>query len=176
MARKRKGAVKTDFSSFMPIIIMTTGCLVTLLVTNTLIIVSNPENVRITSVIRSALYVEGSEGLEGGAPFPFGNRNKDPSYVDVYRDRVVVYPGAKVVPVRDLEIPGNAFEHLLNGLEQKKEDEYIILLVRPRAALVARRLRKAINARDVDIGYELFEENRPVEYDRAARSVAGEAQ
>jgi hypothetical protein len=155
----------------MPILIMTIGCLVTLLVVNTLIIISNPENVRITSVIRSALYVEGGEGIEGGAPFPFGNKSKEPEYVDVHRDRVIVYPGAEVVPVRDLEIAGNAFERMINRVEQFKEEQYIVMLVRPRSALVARRLQKAVRQRGIDLGYELFEAERPVGYDRARAAI-----
>jgi hypothetical protein len=162
-----------DFSAFMPILILTIGCLVVLLVTNTIIIVSNPENVRITSVVRSALYIEGGSGMEGGAPFPFGNKNKEPAYVDVYRNRLVLYPGGEILPVRDLQLPGNPFEKLLETVEQDKDEYYVVLLVRPHAASVARRLRKAIRSRDIDFGWELFETERPVDYNDVRATIGG---
>ncbi len=171
--RSGSGEAKVDFSSFMPILILTIGCLVVLLVINTLIIVSNPKNVRITSVVRSSLYVEGGSGMEGGAPFPFGNKKKEPTYVDVHKDRLVVYPGAQIVPVRDLNVPGNAFEKLLSDVVQRKEELYIVLLIRPRAASIARRVQKAILDRGIDVGHELFESERPVEYQDVNKKVSG---
>jgi len=174
MAKHGRGEAKLDFSSFMPILILTIGCLVVLLVTNTLIIISNPENVRITSVIRSALYTPGvdtEQALEGGAPFPFGNKSKEPAYVDVYRDRLVLYPGEDIVALRDLELEGNAFERRLQEIEDSREENYIILLVRPRSATIARRLRKAIRARGIDFGWELFESERPVNYEQVQRTI-----
>jgi hypothetical protein len=166
MAKKEKSKVEQDLSSFMPILMLTIGSLVFLLVVNTIIIMSNPENVRITSLVRSALYVQGRDaGMEGGAPFPNGNKDKEPRYVDVYRDRVVVYPGEYVVPLRDLETEGNAFEKLLSDVAANRAYEYIVMLVRPRAAKVARRIKKAVHAQDVDVGYELFETDRPVNYE-----------
>lgn len=171
---KTIGRAGQDFSSFLPIVIMTVAVLISILVINTVIIASNPENIRITSIIRSGIYVEGGTGMEGGSPFPFGNKVKDPSYLDVYRDRVIVYPGGEVVPARDLEIPGNAVEKLLSAIETNKANEYLILLVRPRAAIVARRLRKSIYSRAIDVGFELFEEGRPTDYDRARAAVKGQ--
>jgi hypothetical protein len=148
MAKKGQSSTDQDLSAFMPILMLTIGVLVFLLVVNTIIIMSNPENVRISSIVRSALYVpeeKGGSGTEGGAPFPFGNEHKEPAYIDVYRDRLYVYteetPQGEVLPVRDLEIPGNAVERLLDDVAAVKDEEYIILLVRPYAARIARRLR-----------------------------------
>jgi len=173
MAKKKK-EVKQDLSGFMPILLLTIGCLVFLLIVNTIIIMANPSNVRITSVIRSSLYMEQGTGTEGGPPFPFGNKQKEPSYIDVHRDRLIVYselfPAGSVVSIADLEMPGNAFEKLIDSVAEKKDEEYIVLLVHPRAALVARRLKKAIKSKDIDIGYELFENNRPVNYKELRRT------
>jgi hypothetical protein len=44
-------STKTDFSSFMCVILMLTGCLVTIMISNIVIIAANPENVQITSII-----------------------------------------------------------------------------------------------------------------------------
>lgn len=164
MARK-KSEVKQDLFAFMSILVMTIGALVMLLVSNTLIIVSNPENTQITSIITSSLYVEDGTGTEGDAPFPQGNKLKEPAYIDVHRDRVIIYPGEEVVPIRDLEREGNAFDQLLDEVYDKRQDEYIILLVRPRSAQVATHLRNVIRDRNIDVGFELFETGRPVNYE-----------
>jgi hypothetical protein len=167
MARKKTG-VTQDLSSFMAILIMTIGALVTLLVSNTLIIISNPENTQITSIITSSLYLPpplGGTGSEGGAPFPQGNKVKEPLYLDVHRDRVILYPGEEVLPVRDLERTGNILEARLADIETKVDREYVVLLVRPRSAVVARRLAKAVRDRGIDLGVELYEEGRQIRYE-----------
>jgi len=163
----KKDGVKQDLSSFMAILIMTIGALVVLLVSNTLVIISNPENTQITSIITSSLYVPAPAGTgsEGGAPFPKGNTRKEPSYIDVHRDRIIIYPGEEVLPVRDIERTGNALENLLRHLEENRDKEYVVLLVRPRASIVARQLAKAIRDRDIDLGQELYEDGRGVNYD-----------
>jgi hypothetical protein len=50
---KKRDATKTDFSSFMCVILMLTGALVTIMISNVVIIAANPENVQITSIIPS---------------------------------------------------------------------------------------------------------------------------
>lgn len=166
MARK-KSETKQDLSSFMAILIMTIGALVVLLVSNTVIIISNPENTAITSVVTSSLYVPPpiGDGSEGGTPFPYGNMMKEPNYIDVKRDRIIIYPGSEVLPVRDLERAGNALETTLERVHEVRDEQYIILLVRPYAAEVYRRIAKAIRDRDIELGIELFEADRAVDYE-----------
>lgn len=149
----------------MAILIMTIGALVVLLVSNTVIIISNPENTAVTSVVTSSLYIPGGDGSEGGSPFPLGNMNKEPNYIDVNRDRIVMYPGDEVLPVRDLERRGNALEAFLERVYEVRDTEYIVLLVRPHSAEVYRRLAKAVRDRDIDLGIELFEADREVDYE-----------
>ncbi len=174
MARK-KNQVKQDLSSFMAILIMTIGALVVLLVSNTVIIMVNPENTAITSIITSSLWVPPpiGDGSEGGTPFPRGNMMKEPLYIDVHPDRIILYPGAEVLPVRELERRDNALERFLERLHENRHEEYVVLLVRPRAALVSRRIAKAVRDRDIDLGAELFEDGRAVDYE-ARRAAAME--
>ena len=161
----RKNEAKLDLSSFMCITLMLTGCLVTILVSNIMIISANPDNISVTTVIRAHGFVDGTEEGSAADLFPYGNRSKEPRYIDVYRDHLVIYPGAEVMTIRDLESEGNAFEKLVAVVEPAKERQYIVLLVRPRSSIVARRLKKSIKDRGIDIGYELYEEGRPVQYE-----------
>ncbi|HBA83065.1 MAG TPA: hypothetical protein DCZ95_03125 [Verrucomicrobia bacterium] len=165
----------------MSVILMLIGVLMIMLVSNVLTIISNPENIKITSIPVSANLSE-KQGEEEGkvSPFPFGNKNKEPSYIDVHRDRMILYdpdPVLKdqVVALRDLEQEGNSFEKLLTRVETNKANDYIILLARPRSAIVVRRLKKVIRDRGVDVGVELFEADRDVNYDKAIKA-SGKAQ
>lgn len=167
MAKRKSSGVEMDLSSFMAVLIMTIGCMVVILVSNVIIIVSNPNNTRITSIITSSIYVEGmpdSKTEETLLPFPNGNQLKEPTYVDVHRDRLIIYPGESIVPVRDMRLEGNAFEKALNRVAANTANEYIILLLRPGTAPVARQLKKSIEQRGIDLGYELFEDERDVNY------------
>lgn len=152
MARNRD-STKTDFSSFMCIILMLTGCLVTLMVANIMIISTNPENYVITSVV----------GLTG---FSGGNVAKDANYIDVYRDRLELYfdkgERKEVVSMAELESRGNKFEEFVSEVYKVRETEYIVMLVRPNSAAIGRLLRKAVTDRGIDLGMELFEEDKPI--------------
>ena len=154
-----------DLSSFMSVLIMTIGCLVVLLVSNVIIIISNPENTSISTVVRAAVEAVGDDNLSATTPFPYGNRLKEPTYVDVYKDRLIIYPGEEIVPLPDLEREGNAFELLVNQIENNNSREYVVFLVRPHAALVVRRLKKMVKVKGIDVGFELFEQNREVEFE-----------
>ena len=160
-----------DLSSFMAVLIMTIGCLVVLLVSNVIIIISNPENTSISTVVRAAIEADGDDKLGSTTPFPYGNRLKEPTYVDIFEDRLIIYPGEEIVPIPDLEREGNAFERLVDRVENNHATSYIVFLVRPRAALVVRRLKKMVKARGIDIGYELFEEGRDVEFEARRETI-----
>ena len=77
MGRKHD-STKTDFSSFMCVILMLTGALVTIMIANIVIISANPDNIRISSIM-------------GMTEFSDGNEAKQPNYVDVHRDRMDLY-------------------------------------------------------------------------------------
>ena len=167
-----KGA-KLDLSSFMCITLMLIGCLVTILVSNIMIVSANPDNISVTTVIRAHGFVDGSEEGSAADLFPYGNRTKEPLYIDVYRDHLVIYPKAEVMTIRDLEQEGNPFEKMITAVEVEREKQYIVLLVRPRSSIVARRLKKSIRDRGIDIGYELYEEGRPIQYEARENPIKG---
>ncbi len=152
MARNRD-STKTDFSSFMCIILMLTGSLVTIMVANVMIISSNPDNFVITSVV----------GLTG---FSGGNVSKNANYVDVYRDRLELYfdrgDRKEVVSMSELEVRGNLFDEFISEVYNVRDTEYIVMLIRPDSAQVSSRLRTAIVNRGIDLGMELFEADKPI--------------
>jgi hypothetical protein len=155
--------VEMDFSSFMCVILMLIGVMMIMLISNVLTIISNPENVQISSVIERATYSGDGKTDDSLNLVPkFMNKHKNPTYIDVYRDRIIIYPEQTIVQAGEIAQEGNAFEKTLNAIADNADAEYIVLLARPRSASLFRRLRAAIKDRGVDVGFELYEANRPV--------------
>jgi len=146
-------STKTDFSSFMCIILMLTGALVTIMVANVMIIAANPDNIVITSVV-------------GLSDFSGGNVKKDANYIDVHRDRLDIYfeHGGRTesVPIGELEIKGNKLEEFIATVAAERDSQYIVLLVRPKSSHIYRRLRTAIRSQNIDLGMELFDADKEV--------------
>ncbi|NCC53545.1 MAG: hypothetical protein EOM20_20360 [Spartobacteria bacterium] len=143
---------------------MTIGCLIMLLICDTLIVVSNPDNIKIVSVVRGG-YEEYDESLgrtrHVGLP-KYGNIFKNPTYIDVYRDYMIIYPEKTVVSAPQLEEEDNPLEQLLAKVGRNVENEYIILILRPGSARLGRFLRQTIHDRNIDVGEELYEEGREI--------------
>lgn len=154
MGKKNRDSTKTDFSSFMCIILMLTGALVTIMIGNVVVISANPENIEITAVVTDPTKpVEVDE---------FGNVKKNPWYVEVMRDRMIIYPSQEIVGIRELENKDNGFERLLKTVEQSSTSQYVVLLVRPYAANIARQLKKVITDRELDVGVDLLAAGKSV--------------
>jgi hypothetical protein len=178
-------ATKTDFSSFMCIILMLTGALVTIMIANVVIISANPDNIQITSIMPETSIGDGGGAGEADIKDAFGNTMKSPWYIDVWRDHLVIYPdppsGSGHIEIHDLEEKDNPFEAFLNHVEPRRETEYVVLIVRPWASSVARQLKKAIVDRGLDIGMDLMDGTTPIklrnvaEENKEAKAAAGRA-
>jgi len=153
-----------DLTSFLTILLMTIGCLIVLLICDTFIVVSNPDNIKIVSIVRGG-YEEFDEELGRtryvGLP-KYGNIFKNPTYIDVYGDYFIIYPAKTVVPVAQLEEDNNPLEQLLAKIGENVENNYIILILRPGSSRLGRFLRRTIRDRNIDLGEELFEEGREI--------------
>lgn len=152
------GEAKTDFSSFMCVILMLTGCLVTIMISNIVVISANPENVQITSIIPQGMDPAADKEVTDA----LGNVIKSPWYLEVWRDRMVIHPGGEVIPVRELEQKGNNFELFLKRVEPRKDRQYIVLLVREHGATIARKLKRVIRDYKIDIGMDLLYSDEPI--------------
>ncbi|MCS6771864.1 MAG: hypothetical protein NZ740_07545 [Kiritimatiellae bacterium] len=152
---------KTDFSSFMCVILMLTGCLVTIMISNVVVISANPENVQITSIIPTGVGA-GDDESDKEIIDPFGNVVKAPWYLEVWRDRLIIHPGGEEILIRELESKDNKFERFLKFVEERKNRQYIVLLVRQNAGSVARKLKYVIRDRKIDIGMDLLYGTDPI--------------
>jgi len=161
----KRDSTKTDFSSFMCVILMLTGALVTIMISNVVIIAANPENIQITSIIPQNLDPDNKETED-----TTGNMVKNPWYLEVWRDRMIIHPTGEIIEIVELEAKGNAFEKFLDRVESRKNSQYIVLLVRENAAALARRLKSIIRDRDIDTGMDLLYKLDPI----VLRNIAAE--
>lgn len=98
---------------------------------------------------------------------------KSPSYLDCHSDRVVAYPGNKAATWEDLQKPGNPVEELLSRVQANKDEEYVIVLVRPQSVRLYRAIRKLIEKRPgVDVGYDAMDADFEVNWDEAKKALA----
>lgn len=155
---KKRDATKTDFSSFMCVILMLTGALVTIMISNVVIIAANPENVQITSIIPSGFDPTTEKEVEDTQ----GNMQKNPWYLEVWRDRMIIHPSGEEIAISELEMKGNSFEKFLDRVAARKNTQYIVLLVRENSAALARRLKQAIRDRKIDTGMDLLYKSEPI--------------
>lgn len=88
------------------------------------------------------------------------NMQKDPVYIDVQPDQIVILPEHRAISATALSIPGNDFEHFLDDLERVQTVRYSILVLRPGCVDLQRRLRQLLQDRNLDMGLEPVETGR----------------
>ena len=173
--RRRTDLLRSDFSAFMFIIFMVAGCLLVILISNMAIVVVDPATVVISGILRAPGFAAGTSGNVStpGHIYAGGNVTKHAYFVDVYADHLIFYPGEKRVPVSALAQRGNPFEQLIASLQPRRNDDYIVLLVRPHSAAVTHTLRKAGLDAGLDVGLDIYEQGQKVREEIAARPATG---
>ena len=135
------------------LILILIGILVIIMVSQALIVVVTPDKHKVQAIQTSNV-----DGLPQDNGFPDGNDFKEPSYIDVHREHIVIYPGKVKVTKRQLDNKRvvNDFDRKVKFISENKDAEYVVFLVRPHAATLARRLRKRVlESSFIDVGTEL---------------------
>ena len=171
---RRRSVLSTDLSAFMIVILMLAGCLITLLIINLAARMADPNLIVVGTIIRAPGYQQGSNvDTRATGRVLVGNVDKKPFYIDVYPDRLQLLPGGLKLLPRDFERPGSPFQTLLDRIEPKADEQYVLLLIRPRTAAIVRGLRKAITDRGIDVGLELYETYDPINLEDIVRPQGG---
>ncbi|MFT5123472.1 MAG: hypothetical protein ACI9TH_001739 [Kiritimatiellia bacterium] len=149
------------------LILILLGILMIIFVAQVLVVITEPDNKSIVSVVESKV-----DGFRESKAFPDGNREKEPTYIDVHQNMVIVHPGQTEIPQRELFQPKNRLTDILEQIHEDPENQYVILLVRPRAAKLQRYLKDTVIAKyNLDIGIELYESAREVEHVSSTRQL-----
>ena len=90
------------------------------------------------------------------------NMSRDPIYVDVQPQRVVIYPDKQEISANELDAPDNIFERFLDQVQPQRDTRYIILLLSPESASLQRKLREAIRQHGIEVGLEPWEPGKEI--------------
>jgi hypothetical protein len=97
---------------------------------------------------------------------------KSPSYVECRSYGVAIFPGSIEVPAEEVGREGGPLDELLTRVEENKDMEYVILIVRPRSVHVYREVRKMLTFRGIDVGYDVLETETKIDWDKQTSKKA----
>lgn len=143
MSRKRKSHQKTELElfPFLSVLACTIGSLILLIiVVSTQTLNSNPE---------VKIIAQSEDGV---------NQKKQPRYIESKEDGVILYPNKEFVPINQLENSNSALMKLIREVARNKDQEYIIIAIRPKGIRVFEKVRNLLEKEKIDIGYEPIEE------------------
>ena len=88
------------------------------------------------------------------------NMRKDPVYIDVQPDQIVIYPEKMEIAASALAVPHNGFEEFLDQVEQVRSVRYSVFVLRPGSVDLQRRVRQLMQDRNLELGFEPVETGR----------------
>ena len=94
-----------------------------------------------------------------------------PVYFDCRSDGVTILPGDITVPVEALIQPGNEVEKVINRIQARSDEEYIIMLVRPHSLPVYRYVRKEVMRRNILTGFDVIDLNVVLDWRAEAKKL-----
>jgi hypothetical protein len=97
---------------------------------------------------------------------------KTPTYLDCNPDYVGIYPGGIKVTWDDLQRPNNPVEKALDKVQANRDEEYIVVMARPKAIRLYRTVRGLIGKRPIDVGYDAVDGDFEVNWDEARKALA----
>jgi len=160
VARKRaKGKTDLDVLGFLSVMSIVTGLICLILFVIALRIAMNPKLVKIVSF----------KLFSSSRANP--NNPKVPSYIDCAPDGLTLYPGNKKLTWEDLQESGNELEKMLDRIQARTEEEYVIVMVRPKSVKFYRAVRSMLSKRPIDIGYDVIDADFKVNWSEALKSL-----
>ncbi len=133
--------VELELFPFLSVLACTIGSLILLIiVVSTQTLDSNPE---VTIVAKT----------ENGI-----NQGKQPRYIECKADGVVIYPSQEFIPADQLEGRNSPLATFINEVKANRDQEYVIVALRPDGIEVFQKVRDLIEQEKIDIGYEPIEE------------------
>lgn len=160
MARKRtKMKTDLDVTGFLSVMSIVTGLICLILFVIALRIALNPKLVKVVSF----------KLFSSSRSSP--HNPKVPSYIDCGPEYIMLYPGSKKLTWENLQRPGNELEKMLDKIQEKREEEYVIVMVRPKSIDLYRTVRSLLGKRPIDIGYDVIDADFKVNWSEALRSL-----
>ncbi len=134
-------AIELELFPFLSVLVCTIGTLILLIIVVTSQILSNQRQV--TIIARS----------ESGQ-----NQTKIPRYIECQGNGIIIHPSQDLVLKKDIDSPSSALRRLLNEVSSRRNEEYLIVAIRPDGIDVFDKVRNLIEKENIDIGFEPIDE------------------
>jgi biopolymer transport protein ExbD len=143
MSRRKhsRKAIELELFPFLSVLVCTIGTLILLIIVVTAQILGNQRQV--TIVAKS----------ENGQ-----NKSKNPRYIECQKDGIIIHPSQKFVSRQEIGISNSVLEKLLVEMSERREREYLIIAVRPDGIDVFKEVRRLVEQKNIDIGFEPIDE------------------
>jgi hypothetical protein len=83
-----------------------------------------------------------------------------------------LYPGETKVASEELQQSGNPVDKLLDKVQAHRDDEYVVVLVRPGSVKLYRTVRNLIGKRPIEVGYDAIDADFKVDWNEAEKGLA----
>lgn len=138
----RKQQTEVELFPFLSVLACTIGTLILL------IIVLTTQALEPQEAVIVAKTDEDSQGL---------NKNKSPVYLEAREDGFILHPSKQFAPRADLYDKKSPLRRTIANLEANKEQQYLILILRPDGLEMFNKARELVQEAGIDIGYEPLE-------------------
>ncbi len=149
MAKKRKGE-KISLLPFLDIMTATMGTLILILISVTLISVTQ-ESKKVYLKLKSSKEETGK---------------KTPFYLVCEKDKIQILPSFQEISINELETENSPFLDFTNKLDRL--NQYIIFAIRPTGIECFNKVRRIVESRGIDIGYEPVGRNWKIQVEKDA--------
>ncbi|MEO0836118.1 MAG: hypothetical protein AAFY16_09055 [Cyanobacteria bacterium J06642_3] len=138
----RKSATEVELFPFLSVLACTIGTLILL------IIVLTTQALEPQEAVVVAKTDENSRGA---------NRDKTPAYIECREDGFILHPSKEFAPRADLYDEQSPLREMIANLQQNKDEQYLIVILRPDGLEMFDKVRELIQEKGIDIGYEPLE-------------------
>ena len=161
--KKHYKQINIDVEPFLSIMAIVLKLISLILVVIVMRIAVNKDSKRIINLLPSS--------SRGGVTSDLA---KEPSYIDCFSNSVVLYPLIVTNTWEQLQQPENAVDALLDKIQSKSKTDYVIVMARPDSVKVFRQVRKMVNERTIDVGYDVVDADFTVDWIAAEKRLGVE--
>lgn len=127
---------------FLSVLVCTIGTLILLIIVASSQILSSQQKV--------AIIARDEDGQ---------NQTKKPHYIECLEDGIIIHPGQEFVSNQDIDNPDSAVGKLIAQVSTRKQQEYVIVAVRPDGFEVFDKVRSLLEQASIDIGFEPIDQD-----------------
>ena len=158
--RKRYKQIRIDVEPFLSIMAIVLKLISLILVVIVMRIAVNPKGIKVVDLLGR----QTSHGVPAG-------QAKEPSYIDCFQDRLVLYPANVTNTWDELLLPDSAVEKLLDQIQVSNRNQYVIVMARPESLKVFRQVRKLISQRPINVGFDVVAADFKVNWNEAVKRL-----